>query len=178
MEATETIKMRDLENTELTKKNEEERTRLKTQQALYESVRAERNLFGKQHIEAQDEIAEMKRKHNIMSHQIEQLKEEITQKNKDLVAEHTSVKELKETMKRMKKIASDKEQILKNADLLLSNQDSEVKSLRGTLQEVRFPPSLSRFHLHTHIHAYVHHNTHSRLCICSFSHFLRILIFS
>ena len=68
---------------------------LATQQALYEQVRAERNLFGKQHIESQDEIAEMKRKHKIMTHQIEQLQEEIGQKNEDLLSEHMMVKKLK-----------------------------------------------------------------------------------
>jgi chromosome segregation ATPase len=134
-ETTESIKVKEMEIDELKKKIEEERARLATQQALYEQVRAERNLFGKQHIESQDEIAEMKRKHKIMTHQIEQLQEEISQKNEDLLSEHMMVKKLKLELKRMKKTLSDKELILKNADTLLSNQDSEVKNLRNTLQE-------------------------------------------
>ena len=129
------LKLQQMENSELQKKIEDERTRLKTQQALYESVRAERNLFGKQHIESQDEIAEMNRKQNIMTHQIEQLKEEIAQKNKDLIDEHIAVKTFNEEIKKLKKQISDKEIILKNADGLLSNQDSEIKNLRATLQE-------------------------------------------
>jgi peptidoglycan hydrolase CwlO-like protein len=48
---------------------------------LYEQVRSDRNLYSKNLIEAQDEIAEMKRKFKIMNHQIEQLKEEITAKD-------------------------------------------------------------------------------------------------
>lgn len=55
----ESVRLKDLEIGELKKKIEEERARLSTQQALYESVRAERNLFGKQQIESQDEIAEV-----------------------------------------------------------------------------------------------------------------------
>ena len=47
------------------------------QQNLYEAVRSDRNLYSKNLIESQDEIAEMKRKFKIMNHQIEQLKEEI-----------------------------------------------------------------------------------------------------
>ena len=41
-------------------------TRLKQQQSLYEAVRADRNLYSKNLIQAQDEIQEMKRKFQIM----------------------------------------------------------------------------------------------------------------
>ena len=41
-------------------------TRLKQQQNLYETVRADRNLYSKNLIQAQDEIQEMKRKFQIM----------------------------------------------------------------------------------------------------------------
>lgn len=57
-------------------------TKLKQQQNLYEAVRSDRNLYSKNLIEAQDEIAEMKRKFKIMNHQIEQLKEEINSKDR------------------------------------------------------------------------------------------------
>ena len=62
--------------------------RLKQQQNLYEAVRSDRNLYAKNLIESQDEIAEMKRKFKIMNHQIEQLKEEIHAKDQNLVREH------------------------------------------------------------------------------------------
>ena len=41
-------------------------TRLKQHQNLYEAVRADRNLYSKNLIQAQDEIQEMKRKFKIM----------------------------------------------------------------------------------------------------------------
>ena len=63
-------------------------SKLKQQQNLYEAVRADRNLYSKNLIEAQDEIQEMKRKFKIMQHQIEQLKEEITGKDLYLLKEH------------------------------------------------------------------------------------------
>jgi hypothetical protein len=44
-------------------------------------VRSDRNLYSKHLIEAQDEIAEMRRKFTIMNHQIQQLKEEIQAKD-------------------------------------------------------------------------------------------------
>jgi uncharacterized coiled-coil DUF342 family protein len=59
---------------ELGKRVSEWEAKLKQQQQLYESVRSDRNLYSKTLIEAQDEIAEMKRKFKIMNHQIEQLK--------------------------------------------------------------------------------------------------------
>ena len=51
-------------------------------QTLYEAVCSDRNLYSKQLIEAKDEITEMKRKLKILSHQIDQLKEEIASKVK------------------------------------------------------------------------------------------------
>jgi chromosome segregation ATPase len=62
--------------------------KLKQQQNLYEAVRADRNLYNKNLIEARDEIGEMRRKFKIMNHQIEQLKEEIHFKDSSLVREH------------------------------------------------------------------------------------------
>ena len=58
-ESVEKLKLKDMESNELQKKIIEEKNKLKLQQSLYESVRADRNLFSQQHIEAQDEIAEV-----------------------------------------------------------------------------------------------------------------------
>lgn len=80
------------------KKVTEEQAKLKLQQNLYEQVRADRNLFSKQHIQSQDEISEMKRKFKIMTHQIEQLKEEIQVKDRALINEHFTLKRLKDEM--------------------------------------------------------------------------------
>jgi chromosome segregation ATPase len=77
MEASEALKLAHMENGELTKCVADEKAKLKLQQALYEQVRSDRNLFSKQQVQAEDEIAEMKRKFKIMAHQIDQLKEEI-----------------------------------------------------------------------------------------------------
>lgn len=62
--------------------------RVKTQQNLYEAVRADRNLYSKNLIEAQEEIGEMRRRFRSMSAQIEQLKDEIASKDSHLTREH------------------------------------------------------------------------------------------
>jgi len=54
---------------------------------LYEAVRSDRNLYSKNLIEAQDEVADMRRKFGIASHQITQLKDEITTKDQSLSSE-------------------------------------------------------------------------------------------
>lgn len=73
MAALEEVKLREMAIIDLQKRIAEGETKLKQQQNLYEAVRADRNLYSKNLIEAQDEIQEMKRKFKIMQHQIEQL---------------------------------------------------------------------------------------------------------
>jgi hypothetical protein len=76
----EDVKMKELMIFDSKKKVTELERKLKEQQTMYETVRTDRNLYSKNLVEAQDEIIEMKRKLKIMSHQIEQLKEEIATK--------------------------------------------------------------------------------------------------
>ena len=84
-QALEEVKVREMSIVQLQKRIAEGETKLKQQQALYEAVRSDRNLYSKNLIESQDEIAEIKRKFKIMNHQIEQLKDEIQQKDNALV---------------------------------------------------------------------------------------------
>ncbi|KAK9852338.1 hypothetical protein WJX84_004646 [Apatococcus fuscideae] len=87
-EAMEQVELRELAIADIQKKISEGESRLKQQQNLYETVRADRNLYSKNLVQAQDEIQELKRKFKIMTHQIEQLKEEIAAKDQALVKEH------------------------------------------------------------------------------------------
>ena len=72
--AVDEVKAREITVLQLQKKIVEGEAKLKQQQNLYEAVRSDRNLYSKNLIESQEEIAEMKRKFKIMNHQIEQLK--------------------------------------------------------------------------------------------------------
>lgn len=74
------LQLRQMRINELEKRVSDWEAKIKQQQQLYESVRSDRNLYNKNLIEAQDEIAEMKRKLKITNHQIEQLKEDISTK--------------------------------------------------------------------------------------------------
>jgi len=52
---------------------------------LYEVVRSDRNLYSKQLLESQEEIQALTKKYTRMTHQVEQLKEELKQKYTQLV---------------------------------------------------------------------------------------------
>ena len=88
MQMVEEVKLKQNLISELKKENIEFEGKLKQQQNLYEAVRSDRNLYSKNLIEAQDEVAELKRKFKIASHQITQLKDEIDTKDMALQAEH------------------------------------------------------------------------------------------
>ncbi|CBZ52601.1 hypothetical protein NCLIV_023900 [Neospora caninum Liverpool] len=84
----EEIKGGDNQVTDLQKTITELRNKLATQKSLYESVRSDRNLYSRNLIESLDEISEMKQKFKILYHQIEQLKEEVKQKDASLIKGH------------------------------------------------------------------------------------------
>ncbi|GFO23865.1 cilia- and flagella-associated protein 58-like, partial [Plakobranchus ocellatus] len=98
----EDVKVREMQIFDYKKKIAEAETKLKQQQNLYEAVRSDRNLYSKNLIESQDEITEMRRKLRIMTHQIDQLKEEIQAKEAALVKEtlvNQQVEKEKDTLK-------------------------------------------------------------------------------
>jgi predicted nucleic acid-binding Zn-ribbon protein len=80
MQMLEEVKLKKNMIGELKKENIEFEAKLKQQQNLYEAVRSDRNLYSKNLLEAQDEVAELKRKFKIAAHQIQQLKDEIEAK--------------------------------------------------------------------------------------------------
>merc|ERR1719269_423291 len=135
MTALEELKNRENKISELKKTLADVKGKLAQQKQLYEAVRTDRNLFSKNLVESQDEIAEMKRKFKIMYHQIEQLKEEIKEKESALIKEHfehngqqKKMQQMKDKLERLKK----KQQALRQ---LRASQDSEIRKLETTIME-------------------------------------------
>jgi len=122
-QALDAVKEREISVLQLQKKIAEGEARLKQQQNLYEAVRSDRNLYAKNLIESQDEIAEMKRKFKVMTRQIEQLKEEIQSKDTSLVREHF------EHMK----VAQEKEQ-LKEALAAIVKKEEDMAAEEGAFK--------------------------------------------
>lgn len=132
----EELKLRDVQITELNRRIAEWESRLRQQQQLYESVRGDRNKYSKGLIEAQDDIAELRKKSKIMSHQIDQLKEEVATKDQAIVNEHfefqkaDKIRENKETELCKKNLL-----IIKNQELI-NQQDDELKKLVTALKRM------------------------------------------
>ncbi|KAL7691948.1 hypothetical protein Plhal304r1_c008g0033701 [Plasmopara halstedii] len=135
MTSLEEAKLQDLQAVSLQQKILESESRLKQQQNLYEAVRTDRNLYSKQLIEGQEEIGDFKRKFKIISHQIQQLKEEITSKDHALVKEHFDhhkVDKEKEILKN--ELLRIKKQIHSSEQIIL-NQEQEVTKLAKIIQQ-------------------------------------------
>ena len=134
--SVEELKLRDVSVTELRKKISDADYKLTQQQHLYESVRSDRNHYSKNLIEAQDEIAEMRKKFKIMDHQIEQLREEVGAKDQAIVKEHFDYQRAEKMREHTLNELSRKNQLLKSNDDLIQQQDSEIKQLASTIRKM------------------------------------------
>jgi DNA repair exonuclease SbcCD ATPase subunit len=117
------------------KKIAEAEYKLKQQQALYEQVRSDRNLYSKNLIESQDEITEMRRKLKIMSHQIEQYKEEISAKESALLKEHFEHLKVEKEKEGAKQELQKLKQQLDAAHQFIQNQQAEENKLRHIITD-------------------------------------------
>ncbi|XP_019491834.1 PREDICTED: cilia- and flagella-associated protein 58 [Hipposideros armiger] len=127
----EDIKVREMQIFDYRKQIAESETKLKQQQNLYEAVRSDRNLYSKNLVEAQDEITEMRRKLKVMTHQVDQLKEEISAKESALVKLHLEqqrIEKEKETLKaELQKL---RQQALETKHFIEKQEAEERKLLR------------------------------------------------
>ncbi|XP_076227482.1 cilia- and flagella-associated protein 58 [Nomia melanderi] len=81
------VKLKQVEISTYKRRLVEAETKYRQQQNLFESVRTERNSLNKNLTEAHDEIQELKNKLKVLSHQTEQLKEDIVAKEAGLIKE-------------------------------------------------------------------------------------------
>lgn len=146
----EEVKVREMNLFDYKKKIAEAETKLKQQQNLYEACRSDRNLYSKNLVEAQDEIEEMKRKLRIMTHQIDQLKDEIAARNTENKKQEEKLsrteKEKDQLKERFQKAQNMKDQTqnqleqmnkeVKNLNDLIRDADEERKRQQKELQQV------------------------------------------
>eukprot|EP00747_Dinoflagellata_sp_TGD_P210717 gnl/TRDRNA2_/TRDRNA2_83982_c0_seq2.p1 gnl/TRDRNA2_/TRDRNA2_83982_c0~~gnl/TRDRNA2_/TRDRNA2_83982_c0_seq2.p1 ORF type:complete len:859 (+),score=296.61 gnl/TRDRNA2_/TRDRNA2_83982_c0_seq2:153-2729(+) len=134
-DSCEELKARDLTLAQLKKNIADVKAKLGQQKNLYEAVRTDKNLYSKNLVESLEEIAEMKKKFKVMYHQIEQLKEEIKEKDKALITEHFEhqfiSKESEKTNDNLKKHNNQQKRLQQVVDL----QQQEIKKLEATIQE-------------------------------------------
>lgn len=136
LKAMEEVKLKEMTITEMQKKVADGEVKLKQQQQLYEAVRSDRNLYSKNLIESQDEIAEMKRKFKIMNHQIEQLKEEITAKDHALVKEHFDHAKVEKQKEQHKNELSKMRKLLLGNSETIEGQNAELLKATHMIQQM------------------------------------------
>jgi hypothetical protein len=137
MQMVEEVKLKQNLISELKKENIEFEGKLKQQQNLYEAVRSDRNLYSKNLIEAQDEVAELKRKFKIASHQISQLKEEIDTKDLALGAEVLIKAQNENLIKKQKNDIKTSEEKYKKCEELRGQQFNEIQKLNYIVKEAQ-----------------------------------------
>lgn len=132
----EDIKLKEIQMSELNKQIIEWETKLKSQQQLYEAVRADRNHYSKGLLESQDEIAELRKKFKILGHQIEQLKEEILTKDQAIVKEHFEFQRVEKLKENIQAELNRKNLLIQNNHELIKQQENELKNLTTTLKKM------------------------------------------
>ncbi|XP_041065843.1 cilia- and flagella-associated protein 58 isoform X1 [Carcharodon carcharias] len=131
----EDIKVYEMQNFDFKKKISEADSKLKQQQNLYEAVRCDRNLYSKNLIEAQDEIAEMKRKLKIMNHHIDQLKDEICSKEAALVKQNLEYQRIEKEKDTLKTELQKMKQQAQDTRIFIENQETEERKLLRIINE-------------------------------------------
>ena len=132
----EDVRLRDIQIQDLQRKVTEWEAKLKQQQALYETVRADRNQYSKDLIESQDEIAEMRKKFKLMDHQVEQLKGEIISKDQALVKEHFDLQRAEKQKEYINNELARKNQLIKSNNELVAHQDGEIRRLSSIIRKM------------------------------------------
>jgi chromosome segregation ATPase len=133
--ALEELKLQDIQIRELQKKIQEDNLKLRHKQNSYESMRSDRNLFSKQLMDSQAAMSELKKTFRTISYTIEQLKDEISIKDHEIVKEHflhhavDKERELlrNELIKINKQIAT--------SDTIIENQTTEILKLNRIIEE-------------------------------------------
>jgi chromosome segregation ATPase len=135
MQMVEEVKLKKNLIGELKKENIEFESKLKQQQNLYEVVRSDRNLYGKNLIEANDEVIELRKRFKIAQYQIAQLKDEIEAKDQALTAEHHELGVYMKRQEQTKKALKTEENLRKVANEFLTEKGNEITKLRFIIKE-------------------------------------------
>jgi chromosome segregation ATPase len=133
--SAEAVKLQELQVLALRKRLDEDTSKLKQHQKLYEEVKKERNDFSKQLVAAHAEIAEVKGAFKDTTHRVETLKDDITAKDQALVKlhfEHHRVDTERDVLKA--EVSRIRKQI-QSCDHIVANQESEIKKLNAISTE-------------------------------------------
>eukprot|EP00397_Hematodinium_sp_SG-2012_P012444 GEMP01012615.1.p1 GENE.GEMP01012615.1~~GEMP01012615.1.p1 ORF type:complete len:648 (+),score=198.80 GEMP01012615.1:345-2288(+) len=133
--AVEEIRGKDTALGETNKQIADVKGKLGQQKNLFEAVRTDRNLYSKNLLESQEEIVEMRKKFKIMYHQIEQLKEEIKEKDQSMIKKHFDHHRMTKEVEKIKDSLDKAERRQQNLQRVVDQQKHEMKTLEETIAE-------------------------------------------
>merc|ERR1712187_357175 len=134
-DAQEELRGRDVQMGQLKRSIADVRAKLGQQKNLYEAVRTDKNLYSKNLVESLEEISEMRKKFKTMYLQIEQLKEEIKEKDKALITEHFEHQFISKETEKIRDNLERLNQMQKKSQKMVEFNQQEIKKLESTIQE-------------------------------------------
>merc|ERR1719277_1945275 len=129
------LKKRDNYMAQLKKSIADVKAKLGQQKNLYETVRTDKNLYEKNLAESQEEISEMRKKFRVMYIQIDQLKEEIKEKDRAMISEHFDHQNITRESEKTKHSLEKHHEQQKKTQQVVELQQAEIKKLESTIQE-------------------------------------------
>ncbi|XP_008330704.1 cilia- and flagella-associated protein 58 [Cynoglossus semilaevis] len=129
------VEVQEMEIFDWKKKVTQAECKLKQQENLLESVVAERNLYSKNLIEAQEEIAEMKRKMKTMNNQVTRLRDEITGKGMAIGKNQAEFKRLEKDNESLKAELQLVKQQLEESKQRVESQKAEQQKLQKIIAD-------------------------------------------
>lgn len=133
--AQEELRNRDHQMAHLKRSIADVRAKLGQQKNLYEAVRTDKNLYSKNLAESLEEISEMRKKFRVMSHQIEQLKEEIKEKDKAMISEHFAHQNINKETEKTKENHEKHLKLAKKSQHIVEMQQQEMKKFEAGIHE-------------------------------------------
>jgi len=133
--AQEQLRGRESEMARLKRSIADVRAKWAQQKNLYEAVRTDKNLYSKNLVESLEEINEMRKKFKVMCHQIDQLKEEIKEKDVRMIEDHSKHVQISKETEKTKHSVENQEKQLSKAQQVVEQQQADIKKLEATIQE-------------------------------------------
>ncbi|XP_034034786.1 cilia- and flagella-associated protein 58 [Thalassophryne amazonica] len=127
------VEVKEMEIFDCRKKVTEAECKLKQQENLLESVVSERNLYSKNLIETQEEIAEMKRKIKTLNNTVNRLRDEITGKEQAIAKDHQEHKRLEKDNEALKAELQLIKQQVEETKQRVDNQKAEQQKLQKVI---------------------------------------------
>lgn len=133
----EELKIKNTQIQNLQKENQEVENKCKHQQNLYEAVRSDRNLYSKDFIKSKDEINELKKKYKRMTYAVDQLREEIKNKDQRLVELDKDYKKVEGENVKIKADKNRAKAQIQSNEEVIKNQENHINHMKKIIQSAK-----------------------------------------